>query len=1086
MKCFTTLSVVGIIFSCAVVNAQSFTVQSGNWSSPSTWSDGIIPNSSSDVVTINHIVTIPTDTALSIDQVIVNDTLIIETGATVTLVNGTSADIQIIAGGLSVFGKIICLDSATISGSTSVNSFFRAGSTYEHRYSTVVGEPPLATWHTTSTLEITGYISSHSFTGAPWTQSFGNVVYDCPNQAATGFVEALGNLNNIKGNLNVRNTNGGLFRLTLDRTTLNTINIGGDFIIEGRSEVWISRAANTIVNVGGNFEYRSTATASSYLTTTGTGQVNVNGNFIMNSTGILRFASATENGVGTIRVRGDVTMQAGHLAVLPTGSGIIECNGTVPQTLISLVDFEPRISTVINNPSGVSITSNSILGDDLTVRDGSHVTFPAGTIQLLGDLLLEPGSTLNHNNGTLQLSGSTNQSISLSGDTLHNITINKTAGTLVTLNTAANVSGRISIESSDTDVIANGNLTLLSASDDGSTDASVGALPTGSSIVGNVTVQRYMAGEGRLYRYLSSPVKNATVASWKDDFPITGTFDDPSSGPGIRSTSPSLFYYDETLPSTQGWIPYPTTGLAESNTLVAGRGYSVYIREALAATLCDVTDELNEGEIDFAVTYTDTNDDNDGWNLVGNPYASPIDWNAPGWEKINIDNEIVVRDNGIGSFLYWDGAIGSLGNGRISMGQAFWVKAAGDNPSLKINESAKTSLPTTFYRQQQEPLDFLEVTVVHENLVDKTYLRLQSDATSGYHAGDVLKWNNDFMNLGFEKDNRVLAIAAVDEINCQELPLSLQFTTNAQGSFVKSPVGSYSLRVMGNGVFESATINVQDHYTQRTFTLAGQPYYFEITNDSASFAPNRFSLVLSSTPLLAPTVVLRDSVLCGGATTLNVQLTTLQPNVRYTLFINDAEVDTYLNAVDQSAQLESTADHFKEGKNTFVVKSQNACHTNTIATSGFTFSNELQTPIITELDGTLVANYQTNVQWYLNHQKIVSGSSQVITPQQSGLYMLEVTHDQCKASATYEFTYQDDAVHCFPNPVENTLTIVAPKGEVLKKILLLDALGKLTAEFPVDEEAKQRHLLLPNLNAGIYFVVITTELRNYTTKITKR
>jgi len=1085
MKCFTTLSVVGIIFSYAIVNAQSFTVQPGNWSSPSTWSDGIIPNSSSGIVTINHIVTIPADTTLSIDQVILNDTLIIGSGATVTLANGASADIQVIAGGLSVFGKIICLDGATISGSTSINSFFHAGSTYEHRYSTVVGEPPLASWHTTSTLEITGYISSHSFTTSPWTQSFGNVVYDCPNQAATGFVEALGNLNNIKGNLNVRNTNGGLFRLTLDRTTLNTINIGGDFIIEGRSEVWISRAANTIVNVGGSFEYRSTATASSYLTTTGTGQVNVNGDFLMNSTGLLRFASANGNGVGTLRVRGDVTMQAGRLAVLPTGIGIIECNGTAPQTFTSLVDFEPGISTVINNPSGVSVTSNSIFGDDLTIRDGSQVTFPSSTIQLQGDLLVEPGASLNSNNGTLQLSGLTNQTISLSGDTLHNITINKTSGTSVTLNTAANVLGAITIQSTDTDVISNGNLTLLSTSDDGSKDASLAMLPTGSSVLGNVTIQRHMAGEGRLYRYLSSPVKDATVASWKDDFPITGTFDNPSSGTGIRSTSPSLFYYDETLPSPQGWIPYPTTGLAESNTLVAGRGYSAYIREAIAPTVCDVTGELNEGEVDFAVTYTDTNDDNDGWNLIGNPYASPINWNALGWEKINIDDEVVVRDNGTGSFLYWDGSIGSLGSGRISTGQAFWIKTTGDNPSLKINESAKTSIPTTFYRHQQEPLDFLEVTLAHENLIDKTYLRLRSDATSGYHAGDVLKWNNDFMNLGFEKENRVLAIAAVDEINCQELPLSLHFTTTAQGSFAHSPVGTYTLTATGNGVFESAEIEVHDHYTQRTFNLSGQPYYFDITSDSTSFDHNRFSLVLSSSTLLAPTVAVNDSVLCGAATTLHVQLTTLQPNVRYSLFINETEVDTYLNGADESLLLESTADPFTEGKNTLRVKAQNACHVSSVTSSGFIFSTNLQAPIITELNGTLIGNYQTNVQWYLDHQKITGGSSQVITPQQSGLYMLEVTHDQCKASATYEFTYQDDAVHCFPNPVENTLTIVAPRGEVLKKILLLDALGKSTTEIPVIEESKQHHVLLPNLNAGIYFVVITTDLRNYTTKITK-
>src|SRR5690606_25862990 len=115
-----------------------------------------------------------------------------------------------------------------------------------------------------------------------------HVVYNCTAQQNGTFVEMLGNIRDIRGDFIVNTTNGGVLRMTLDKTSPTVITIGGDLIIEGNSEVWFSRAGNTTINVGGDFHFRSTATASSYLTTTGTGQLNVAGSMTMNSPAILR------------------------------------------------------------------------------------------------------------------------------------------------------------------------------------------------------------------------------------------------------------------------------------------------------------------------------------------------------------------------------------------------------------------------------------------------------------------------------------------------------------------------------------------------------------------------------------------------------------------------------------------------------------------------------------------------------------------------------------------------------------------------------------------------------------------------------
>src|SRR6187399_221201 len=99
MKCITTLSVVSMLVCCALVNAQTSTIRSGKWSSPSTWLDGVIPDVSSGVITINHKIVIPADTLFTVDQVVVKDTLIVESGAVLTVANGTLTDVEVSGGG---------------------------------------------------------------------------------------------------------------------------------------------------------------------------------------------------------------------------------------------------------------------------------------------------------------------------------------------------------------------------------------------------------------------------------------------------------------------------------------------------------------------------------------------------------------------------------------------------------------------------------------------------------------------------------------------------------------------------------------------------------------------------------------------------------------------------------------------------------------------------------------------------------------------------------------------------------------------------------------------------------------------------
>src|SRR5690606_658455 len=141
--------------------------------------------------------------------------------------------------------------------------------------------------------------------------------------------------------------------------------------------------------------------------------------------------------------------------------------------------------------------------------------------------------------------------------------------------------------SSNVNIQSNGHLNLISTSDaPGAGTASIYRLTNGNRISGDVVVNRFMSGEGRIYRYISSPITNSSVAQLKDDIFVGGNFVDPSPtqeicGLEAKSTNLTLYYYNESAPGGMhdGWVVYPRPGnTAAGSPLAVGLGYSVFIR----------------------------------------------------------------------------------------------------------------------------------------------------------------------------------------------------------------------------------------------------------------------------------------------------------------------------------------------------------------------------------------------------------------------------------------------------------------------------------------------------------------------------
>ena len=280
--------------------------------------------------------------------------------------------------------------------------------------------------------------------------------------------------------------------------------------------------------------------------------------------------------------------------------------GAVPvsNTLVTIPDVpnKPVIST------GATATVNN-----LTIDAGSSLTVSGNTIQISGTIV--NNGTFTAANGTVEMNGSAAQVIGtgiFAGNTIRDLTVNNTAG--VTLTGPLNITGIVTISSGILN--SSGNLTLLST-------ASETALIRGSgtgTVTGNVTMQRYLPSVFG-YKYFSSPFQNATVAEFADDMVLDYY---------------TFFRYDESR-TYSGWVDYDDP---PANPLIPLQGYAVNLGDIDISGTIDLTGTVNNG--DFSVTlYNHNNNYTKGFNLVGNPYPSPIDWNAPaGWTKTNIDNAL--------------------------------------------------------------------------------------------------------------------------------------------------------------------------------------------------------------------------------------------------------------------------------------------------------------------------------------------------------------------------------------------------------------------------------------------------------------
>lgn len=411
-----------------------------------------------------------------------------------------------------------------------------------------------------------------------------------------------------------------------------------------------------------------------------------------------------------------------------------------------------------------------------------------------------------------------------------------------------------------TTVASGGTLTLLS------TPAVTAFVINNAPAVvdGPVTVQRALdnsVNTGVGYRHYSSPVSGNTV----NDF-ATNTFsptfntvyNESTFAPGTLPFPTVYLYNQANLVTDNGYNP--SNGFsnfdrgwsvpASGTPIIVGRGYTVNLG---GSELVDFVGTLNNGPQSVNLTRSAANtpaSDLAGYQFLGNPYPSSIDWSRPAAVAARTAADIA---DGMYVFTstsrfggYYRAYAGGTGNPVIPLGQGFLVRkmAAGTSTFTFTNDfRLTTSDGTTMQRPVANTRPQLEMALHSSDKVVQDMLNVyfESGTTAGvddkYDAFKLPNKNGMFLGA-LTTDGQELAIDG-RPMPTDKLTIPLHVAVSASGAYT---IETTQLANMGG-------LHVYLHDIRLgSFTdLSQQPEYtFNLSTVSA--AP-RFELVFSKQPI---------------------------------------------------------------------------------------------------------------------------------------------------------------------------------------------------------------------------------------------
>ena len=415
-----------------------------------------------------------------------------------------------------------------------------------------------------------------------------------------------------------------------------------------------------------------------------------------------------------------------------------------------------------------------------------------------------------------------------------------------------------------------------------------------NAIIGDVTVERYLTNLGRKWRLLTTPLKGTTNNTIYNNWQNNGSLDlQYLAGTDVWGPVDTYEYNTNGL----DYIPLSThnfrkftngawTSISNSITeeLFSGTKNNAFLTFIIApafagvdktnAPICEAisnssaTTLIAKGSLIFGEQTYDVTGTT--YHLIGNPYASPIDFfdiiDENGINANAIDPKIWILDPRIGSFgnyITWDQQAGFSDtkatnyineNNLIQSGQGFFVKRKLGNTtnSLIINENNKSAgtYNNSFGRKARTSINNtqrlrISISKLEENVdvhKDACVAAFYEGASNGITGKDVQKFTNATETLAFLNGNTSLSSEhRLPAANGDELFVKL---TNATTGNYKLKINTENFAFSGEAMFHDLKLG-----TTRAMQLDGSifEYPFDVNTSDASTQGTRFKIVFNTT-----------------------------------------------------------------------------------------------------------------------------------------------------------------------------------------------------------------------------------------------
>jgi len=315
------------------------------------------------------------------------------------------------------------------------------------------------------------------------------------------------------------------------------------------------------------------------------------------------------------------------------------------------------------------------------------------------------------------------------------------------------------------------------------------------TVCGIATVQRFYSGNGLDWHLVSSPIMNATANVF--------------FGRYLQSFSELTNTYTE--------ITAPATPL---NVM---EGYGLYSTLGVS-DLATFNGTLNTGVQVKPLSFTGI-----GWNLVGNPYVSSVDWLTVG-PIPGMLPEVHYIDAATGADLWFSAPVGGPGSPFIPPMQGFFVRTTGPGAPLLLTDANRShTMGSLWYKADDSKL--VKIQASGEKYSDQAWV-LFNDQAGIEHDGvyDVYKrlsYSNPLLPQIYTTTPTGVQLA------CNGRPA----TTTVPMGFTAGQTGTYTISALQTGEYSKVTL--EDLFNGTFTDLLSNSYTFNYT---AGDQDNRFML----------------------------------------------------------------------------------------------------------------------------------------------------------------------------------------------------------------------------------------------------